>query len=98
MSENNLNWESVYRRTNDPKLAYLEHRLDELGIKHRRHGESAHAPILQVPAEQSQAAWDLLSEEIEGVPLDDIGDDNAMFSSFDHSEKEEDEGAYYPFL
>jgi hypothetical protein len=81
-------WEPVYRRTNDPKLAYLEYRLDLLMIRHRRNGESAHAPILEVPDENLQEAWDLLNEPIDEdeqgrvIRLDDLEDDDALFDDF----------------
>ena len=44
-------WRRLTRRTNDPKLAFLEMCLDQLGIPHRRNSASAHAPIMEVPDE-----------------------------------------------
>lgn len=78
-------WETFTRRTEDPKLKYLEFRLDKMGIPHRRNGASCHAPILEVPEDQLEAAWTLLSEEVDNgdgtaTRLDDIEDDDPMFS------------------
>ena len=75
-----MNWETICRRTNDPKLSYFERMLDEHGIAHKRDGESAHAPILKVPYHQYQKAWDLLSADIPGKgEFDEIPDDDPMF-------------------
>jgi hypothetical protein len=79
------NWVTFTRRTEDPKLAYIERRLTELGIEHRRAGSSRHAPILQVPEDKINEAWALLDEEVtrgDGTVtrLDDIADDDPMFS------------------
>lgn len=78
-----MNWETFTRRTNDPKLTYVETLLDEEGIPHRRQGESAHAPILEVPASDLDKAWDLLSRPIllrgKRIPLDDIEDNDPFF-------------------
>jgi hypothetical protein len=73
-------WETVYRRSEDPKLAYLESRLDDLGIPHRRNGHSWHAPILQVPEQHADAAWKLLNERIGRRRLDEIDDDDPRFA------------------
>ena len=72
-------WVTFTRRTDDPKLAYLEGRLDDMGVPHRRNGHSFHAPIMEVPAEQHDAAYALLNEDVDGVRLDDIEDDDPMF-------------------
>lgn len=66
-------WITFTRRTDDPKLAWLERRLDAAGIEHRRNGESFHAPILEVPVEKYDAAWAILT------PVDDIEDDDPRF-------------------
>lgn len=66
-------WTVFTRRTDDPKLTWLELQLTEAGIPHRRNGESWHAPILEVPADQLDAAWAILD------PVDDIPDDDPMF-------------------
>ena len=72
-------WVTFTRRTEDPKLSHLEGLLDRLQIEHRRNGNSLHAPILQVPEERLEEAWDLLSMDYDGIPYDDIEDDDPMF-------------------
>ena len=67
-------WAQFTKRTDDPKLSWLERQLDERGIPHRRNGWSFHAPILEVLEEHLNAAWELLT------PVDDIEDDDPMFS------------------
>lgn len=57
----------------DPKLAWLETQLSLAHIPSRRHGESWHAPILQVPARHLDAAWAILDS------ADDVPDDDPMF-------------------
>lgn len=70
------------RRTDDPKLAYLESRLTEAEIPHQRNGSSFHAPILEVPEDRLEAAWAILGENMDGTRLDDIEDDNPMFAGY----------------
>lgn len=67
-------WKQFTKRTNDPKLAWLEQELAKEGIESRRHGESWHAPILQVRESDLDAAWGILT------PFDDIPDDDPMFA------------------
>jgi hypothetical protein len=76
-----MRWVTFTRRTNDPKLAFIQDVLDVRGIPSRRDGDSFHAPILQVPAEHLDAAWALLSEDYfgDGVCFDDIPDDDPAF-------------------
>ena len=66
-------WKTFTRRTNDPKLTWLEDRLDEAGIAHRRQGRSFHAPIMQVRASKLKEAEAILD------PVDDIPDDDPQF-------------------
>lgn len=75
------NWTKLTRRTEDPKLRYIEYRLDLMGIPHQRNGESFHAPILEVPYEHHQRAWDLLSETtlVDGEVLDNLDDRHPAF-------------------
>ena len=61
------------RRTNDPKLRWLEKQLRADGIKCRRNGHTFHAPILEVDAAKVNKAWAILS------PVDDIPDDDPQF-------------------
>lgn len=70
-----VRWVRFTKRTNDPKLAWLERRLDEKGIKHRRNGRSFHAPILEVHESQHDAAWEILR------PVDDIEDDDPRWTA-----------------
>lgn len=76
---NNIEWVTFTRRTNDPKLGYIEQELTRLGILHRRYGESFHAPILQVPSPSLDAAWGILETSIKGTLLDELPDDNEFF-------------------
>ena len=77
-------WVVAFKRTDDPKLAYVEHVLTERGIPHRCNGHSWHAPILEVPAEHEEAAWHLLGEDLfgDGQIFDVIPDDDAVFDGF----------------
>lgn len=79
-----VEWVTVTRRTNDPKLSFLEKWLDQMGVLHRRNGSSTHAPIMQVPVSQSEEAYATLEMVIElgeGVRavFDDIADDHPFF-------------------
>lgn len=67
-------WVMFTKRTNDPKLSWLERQLDKAGIPHRRHGRSWHARILEVPKSQINAAWKLLP-----LRIDDLPDDSPHF-------------------
>jgi hypothetical protein len=67
-------WVLFTKRTDDPKLAWLERRLDEARIPHRRAGWSWHAPILEVPSDRLDDAWKILT------PVDDIEDDDPRFT------------------
>lgn len=62
------NWVDFTRRTNDPKLEWLENTLRAAGIDSRRNGESFHAPILQVRQPDYEQAWRILD------PVDDVPD------------------------
>jgi hypothetical protein len=66
-------WVRFTKRTNDPKLKWLEGELAKRGIKSRRAGESWHAPILQVMRKDLDAAWKILT------PVDDVPDDDPRF-------------------
>ena len=58
------------KRTNDPKLSWIEKELSRNGIKSRRNGFSFHAPILEVDEADFDRAWEILD------PIDDISDDD----------------------
>ena len=66
-------WYTLTRRTEEPKLSWLEARLTEAEIPNRRNGETRNAPILEVPGDNWDAAWDIL------IPVDDIPDDDPQF-------------------
>jgi hypothetical protein len=68
-------WATFTRRTDDPKLTWIEKQLDAIHVPHRRNGESVHGPILQVPSVLFDKAWTVLTDEI-----DDLPDDDPMFS------------------
>ena len=62
-------WETLCRRTEDPKLRFIELVLDRMGIPHRRNGSSFHAPILEVRSGDLDAADSTLT-----TTLGDIAD------------------------
>jgi hypothetical protein len=67
-------WTMLTKRTNDPKLKWLEKQLDAKGIPNRRNGKSFHAPIMEVQACYYHQAYDLL------MNIDEIPDDDPRFS------------------
>ena len=67
------NWVQFTKRTNDPKLIWLERKLKSEGIKSRRNGSSFHAPILEVERHQLDRAWTILG------PIDDIPDEDSRW-------------------
>lgn len=79
-----IQWVTLCKRTDDPKLGWIERTLAARGIPSRRNGESWHAPILEVPAEHEQAGWDLLAEPFDGMngdqSVDDVEDDHPTFT------------------
>lgn len=74
-------WVLFTKRTDDPKLGWIERQLTLRGIPSHRAGESFHAPILEVPEAYSDAAWALLNERVPGrrKRVDDIADDDPLF-------------------
>ncbi len=70
----NDNWTRLTRRTNDPKLSWLQARLDESGVVNRRNGESIHAPILEVARGQLDKALFIVES------VDDMNDDHPRFA------------------
>lgn len=75
------NWQTLCKRTNDPKLAYIERWLDDLAIPHRRNGESFHAPILEVPDGEHERAYleILMAPDDTYGTFDDVPDDDPIF-------------------
>lgn len=67
------NWTMFTKRTEEPKLCWLENQLTKARIRWRRRGESFHAPILEVPKRDLDRAWKILD------PVDDIPDDHPKF-------------------
>jgi hypothetical protein len=79
------------RRTDYPKLAFIQDLLLRHGIPCKVEGRSFHAPILKVSELFEEDAWDLLtapakSYGIRGVPrgtnLDDVRDGHPFFQRF----------------
>lgn len=70
------------KRTGGPKLRWLELRLDEAGIAHRRNGSSFHAPILEVDKDKLDASWAILSGKLDDADsrsIDDMDDEDPYF-------------------
>ncbi len=67
-------WPTLCKRTEDPKLGWLERRLAEKGLRSRRRGESLHAPILKVHPDDEDAALEILD------PVDHIPDHYKRFT------------------
>jgi hypothetical protein len=63
-----MGWTTLTRRTDGPKLAWLEGQLDGAGIPRRRNGSSFHAPVLEVLEDRLDEAWKILD------PVDDVDD------------------------
>jgi hypothetical protein len=68
-----IKWAQFTKRTNDPKLKWLEEQLDLAGVPHRRNGCSWHAPILEIDKCRLEDAWSILD------PVDDIPDSDPRF-------------------
>lgn len=84
-------WATFMRRTNEPKLLWLEAELARLGIPSRRAGHSFHAPIVEVPALQLDDAAAVLEMpvgelfiggRVTAVVLDDLPDDHGYFAEY----------------
>jgi len=69
-------WVLFCKRTEDPKLSWIERELDKLGIPHTRDGHSFHGPCLYVPEEQEELADSILSRRCGRWRIDDIRDDH----------------------
>lgn len=70
-----IEFELFTKRTDDPKLAWLESQLDWLGIAHRRNGESWHAPILEV----DKSKLDVANAVVLEYGIDELPDDHPVF-------------------
>lgn len=86
-------WYMLCKRTNDPKLAWVEAHLQDMGIQTRRSGHSFHAPILEVPVEHADAAEAFLASGWKRTrfTVDDIRDDHPDFLTLPEVEAWEDE-------
>jgi hypothetical protein len=67
-SDGKADWMLFTKRTDDPKLSWLERKLTSNGIISRRNGHSFHAPILEVDKADWDEAWKILG------PIDDVPD------------------------
>jgi hypothetical protein len=77
------------KRTDFPKLGYIIHRLNELGIPSALWGKSFHGPILRVHKDFVDEAWRVLDEPVvmggrwRAGELDDIEDDDPVFYAYE---------------
>jgi hypothetical protein len=62
-------WVLFTKRTEEPKLCWLENKLSAARIHWRRAGESFHAPIVEVRKRDLDRAWDIL-DKVDEVPDD----------------------------
>ena len=84
-ASNDPDWKTFCKRTNDPKLRWIEAKLTEMHIPHRRHGDSWHAPILEVPRAHLEQAEAFLLMPFDGMTnetVDDIPDDASAFDEY----------------
>lgn len=78
-----IEWVAFTRRTDDPKLTWIENQLDTLSIPHRRRGESRHSPIMEVPAPclvQANTLLSLPTGDGDFFTIDDLEDDHPFFT------------------
>lgn len=66
-------WLRFTKRTDDPKLSWLEWTCRNRNLRVVRHGASWHAPITYVHRDDYDKAWKILS------PVDDVRDDHPRF-------------------
>ena len=88
-------WVTLCKRTEDPKLSYIERLLTQCAIPHKRSGESWHAPILYVPKAFETIAESVLAQPAKkaygirtrlGVSLDDVPDSHRDFRGYQPSD------------
>jgi hypothetical protein len=72
-SDNAKKWVVLCKRTEDPKLGWLERTLDGHGIPNRRNGRSFHGPILEVREDFEDRAQRILAL------VDHMEDDDVIF-------------------
>jgi hypothetical protein len=79
-ADDRKDWVQFTKRTENPKLRWIEGQLDLMGIPSRRHGRSFHAPILEVPRRLLDKAWSILERPNERYGnVDEVPDDHRMF-------------------
>jgi hypothetical protein len=81
-----IQWVLFCKRTNEPKLSWIERQLDKRNIPHRRNGESFHAPILEVPEKHESEAEGILMVRVGRYTIDDIRDDHPRWTDGQHEE------------
>jgi hypothetical protein len=82
-----IEWVALSRRTNDPKLMWIEAQLEISGVPSRRSGYSWHAPILEIPIDAFHAGMAILSQRVgqldlgtsTAIVIDDIDDEHPYF-------------------
>lgn len=80
-----INWKAITRRTDDPKLAWIERRLDEHNIPHMRSQVASwHAPILLVPEDRATQAGDLIWRIDHVDDQDPRWEQDAPYTVFEH--------------
>lgn len=67
-------WIDLCRRTNDPKLSWIEAQLEAREIPSQRAGFSWHAPILQVSVEDFLLAHEILAMPVGKLEFGDYGE------------------------
>ena len=92
MTKHGPTWVMFTRRTEDPKLAFIERVLTSRGIPNRRSGKSFRAPILEVHEDRLEDADKLLGEDYfgDGRRFDDIEDDDPVFDGEPAYEDDDD--------
>jgi predicted mannosyl-3-phosphoglycerate phosphatase (HAD superfamily) len=87
MKEMENDWAVLCKRTDDPKLAWIEARLNAVGIETARRGSSWHADHILWVRQRDEAIANTVLTEPSPVNLrkiyptiDDIPDDHPLFS------------------
>jgi hypothetical protein len=87
-------WVTLTEHTPDPKLAWIERKLSEMGIPSRRGAWSAHFPALEIPREHlaqalkwMQSAFEADEPSIEAARTDEY----ERYASSGAREEEDDE-------
>jgi len=86
MARKRINWKVFTRRTDYPKLTWLQLELDKAKIEWRIKGKSAHAPIMEIDEDREDDAWKILD------PVDDVPDDDPRYQEYDDEGRWSSEG------